>query len=140
MTTANSLFYTIGEAARASGVTAKAIRYYESAGLLPRAPRTSGNYRAYDQRAVETLRFVHRARDLGFSMEGIQTLLSLWNDRSRKSADVKALATTHLAELDAKIAALKSIRNTVSKLAQSCHGDHRPDCPILDDLSRRPRS
>jgi MerR family transcriptional regulator, copper efflux regulator len=134
-----STVYTIGEAARASGVTAKAIRYYESAGLLPPAPRTQGNYRAYDQRAVETLRFVHRARDLGFSMEGIQKLLSLWNDRSRKSSDVKALATAHLAELDAKIVALKGMRNAIAKLAQSCHGDHRPECPILNDLARRPK-
>jgi MerR family transcriptional regulator, copper efflux regulator len=135
--TSNHQDYTIGEAARASGVTAKAIRYYESAGLLPRAPRTAGNYRSYDQRAVETLRFVHRARDLGFSMESIQRLLSLWNDRSRKSADVKALAAAHLADLDAKILALKGMRSTIAKLAQSCHGDHRPDCPILDDLARR---
>jgi MerR family transcriptional regulator, copper efflux regulator len=131
--------FSIGEAARASGVTAKAIRYCESAGLLPRAPRTSGNYRAYDQRAVETLRFLHRARDLGFQLEDIQKLLNLWNDRSRRSADVKALAHAHLAQLDAKIASLKSMRNTIATLAQSCHGDQRPDCPILDDLSRRDR-
>lgn len=134
-----SITYTIGEAARASGVTAKAIRYYESAGLLPPAPRTSGNYRAYDQRAVETLRFVHRARDLGFAVEDIQKLLSLWNDRSRKSSDVKALAAAHLAVLDAKISALNGMRSTIAKLAQSCHGDHQPDCPILDDLARRPK-
>jgi MerR family transcriptional regulator, copper efflux regulator len=133
---ANDIEYTIGEAARASGVTAKAIRYYESAGLLPRAPRTAGNYRSYDLRAVETLRFVHRARDLGFSMEEIQRLLSLWNDTSRRSADVKALAEDHLTVLDAKIAALKGMRKTIAKLAQSCHGNDRPNCPILDDLAR----
>jgi Cu(I)-responsive transcriptional regulator len=130
--------YTIGEAARASGVTAKAIRYYESAGLLPQAPRTQGNYRAYDQRAIETLRFVHRARDLGFTTEDIQRLLSLWNDRTRKSADVKALAAAHIADLDARIAALKGMRSAIATLAQACHGDDRPDCPILDDLARRP--
>ncbi len=140
MTLADDVIMTIGEAARESGVTAKAIRYYESIGLIPKPVRTGGNYRAYDRRAVETLRFVHRARSLGFAMEDVQRLLSLWQDRGRKSKDVRTLAQAHLDELDAKILALESMRHAVAQLVEACHGDHRPDCPILLDLAKGRRA
>jgi Cu(I)-responsive transcriptional regulator len=126
----------IGEAAEKSGVSAKAIRYYESIGLIARAARTRGNYRAYPESAVGTLRFIHRARNLGFQIEDIETLLNLWNDRKRKSAQVKALARNHIAALDAKIAALISMRAAIAALEHACHGDQRPQCPILDELAQ----
>jgi Cu(I)-responsive transcriptional regulator len=125
----------IGTAARASGVSAKMIRYYEEIGLLPQADRTAAGYRVYGPRELHTLRFIRRSRGLGFSMPQIATLLALWQDKGRSSAEVKAIAIDHVAELDAKIAELASIRDTLKQLAGCCHGDDRPDCPILDDLA-----
>ena len=128
-------FHNIGEAAVQSGVSAKMIRYYESLGLLKEARRTAAGYRIYDERDIHTLRFVRRARDLGFSIAGIQRLLALWQNRRRSSADVRRVAQAHVAELERKIAELQSMRRTLVQLVDSCHGDGRPDCPILDDLS-----
>ena len=128
-------FHNIGDAAVQSGVSAKMIRYYESLGLLKEARRTAAGYRIYDERDIHTLRFVRRARDLGFSIAGIQRLLALWQNRRRSSADVRRVAQAHIAELEDKIAALQSMRRTLLQLVESCHGDGRPDCPILDDLS-----
>lgn len=125
----------IGQAAQASGMNAKMIRYYESIGLIGAAERTDAGYRQYADRDVQTLRFIKRARELGFSIDRIRTLLSLWSDRRRKSATVKKLAEQYIAELDADIAKLQSIRAQVQHLAHCCHGDDRPDCPILDDLA-----
>lgn len=125
----------IGQAADASGVTAKMIRYYESIGLILAASRTDSGYRQYTDRDVQTLRFIKRSRDLGFSIERIKTLLGLWEDRGRKSADVKKLARQYIAELDRDIEKLQTIRNELQNLANSCQGDHRPDCPILDELA-----
>jgi MerR family copper efflux transcriptional regulator len=124
----------IGQAAEASGVSAKAIRYYETAGLIAPAGRSEGGYRVYCEHDVRVLRFIRRARDLGFSIERIRRLLDLWHDRARASADVKRLALDHVGEIDAKIAALAAMRDTVQDLANACDGDHRPDCPILRDL------
>ncbi len=124
----------IGEAARASGVSAKMIRYYEQAGLIPRASRTASGYRDYSSRDVHVLRFVRRARDLGFSVAEIDELLQLWRDRSRQSADVKRIALDHVAGLKRKIAELNQMVATLTHLAECCSGDHRPDCPILDRL------
>jgi Cu(I)-responsive transcriptional regulator len=132
----------IGQAAEASGVTAKMIRYYESIGLIAEAGRTGSGYRQYTETEVQTLRFVKRSRDLGFSIARIKTLLGLWEDRGRKSADVKKLARQYIAELDHDIEKLQTIRNQLEHLAHCCHGDNRPDCPILEDLanpSRRAR-
>lgn len=128
----------IGEAARASGVSAKMIRHYESIGLIRPGGRTPAGYRQYQPRDAHLLRFVRRARDLGFSLEQIRQLLSLWNDPDRASADVKHLAEGHIAELDARIAALTEMRTTLVALAQACRGDHRPDCPILQELGDPP--
>ena len=128
-------FYNIGEAARASGVSAKMIRYYESLGLLKEARRTAAGYRIYDSRDIHTLRFVRRSRDLGFSIEEIERLLGLWQTRRRSSADVRRVAQQHLVDLDRRIQELQAIRRTLQELVQHCHGDHRPDCPILDDLA-----
>jgi MerR family copper efflux transcriptional regulator len=125
----------IGQAAEASGVTAKMIRYYESIGLIPTASRTDTGYRQYTDKDVQTLRFIKRSRDLGFSIGRIKTLLGLWEDRGRKSADVKVLAHQYIAELDRDIEKLQTIRNELQNLANSCHGDNRPDCPILDELA-----
>lgn len=125
----------IGRAATRSGVPAKTIRYYEEIGLIPKAARTDGGYRDYDDRDVEMLRFIHRARDLGFPVKDVAALLTLWRDRSRSSADVKKLALDHVADIDVKIEELKSIRRTLTDLATRCHGDERPDCPILEDLA-----
>jgi len=126
---------TIGDAAKASGVSAKMIRHYESIGLLPAAQRTGSGYRVYTEQDLHVLRFVHRARALGFPLEQIKTLLGLWQDRGRASADVRALARGHIAELDRKIADMEAMRRTLMSLADSCHGDARSDCPILDDLA-----
>lgn len=126
----------IGEAAGASGVSAKMIRHYEAHGLIPRAGRTLSGYRTYGGADVHVLRFIRRARDLGFSVKEIKTLLGLWNNRRRASADVKRLATKHISDLDAKIAAMQAMRRALLGLAASCHGDDRPECPILDDLAR----
>jgi Cu(I)-responsive transcriptional regulator len=125
----------IGAAALASGVSAKMLRHYEEIGLVPPPGRTAAGYRVYRPQDIHTLRFVKRARDLGFTMPEIKNLLALWNDRRRASADVKRLATRHAAELERKIAELDAMRRTLLELAQRCHGDHRPDCPILDDLA-----
>ncbi len=125
----------IGEAAQASGVSAKMIRHYESIGLVDTPPRSEGGYRRYDERAVHTLRFVRRARNLGFSLDEIRDLLSLWHDRGRASADVKALTLRHVADLETRIAELAAMRDTLRALAESCSGDDRPDCPILSDMA-----
>ncbi|MGY0778769.1 Cu(I)-responsive transcriptional regulator [Azospirillum argentinense] len=125
---------TIGDAAKASGVNAKLIRYYESIGLIPAAGRTAAGYRVYSSSDVNVLRFVKRARTLGFSIERIQILVGLWQDRSRSSAEVKRVALDHVAELEAKIAELRAMSDTLTHLAHACHGDERPDCPILRDL------
>lgn len=126
---------TIGDAAKASGVSAKMIRHYESIGLIDAARRTDRGYRLYSGQDVHVLRFVHRARELGFSLEQIGVLLSLWQDKSRASADVRALARSHITALDRKIAEMQAMRRTLESLAASCHGDARSDCPILDDLA-----
>ena len=125
----------IGEAAKASGVTPKMIRHYEDNGLIPRTQRTLSGYRVYAAKDVHMLRFIRRARDLGFSLAEIKALLGLWGNRRRASADVKELALKHVGELDAKIAEMQAMRRTLVDLAEHCHGDHRPDCPILDDLA-----
>jgi Cu(I)-responsive transcriptional regulator len=127
----------IGEAARASGVSAKMIRYYESTGLIVPAQRTDGGYRAYGPDDIHVLRFVRRARDLGFSMADITRLLGLWRDRSRASADVKRIALDQVAELRRKIVEMQEMAGTLERLAAHCHGDDRPDCPIMDDLSAK---
>ncbi len=131
----------IGQAADASGINAKMIRYYEGIDLIGQANRNDSGYRQYSDREVQTLRFIKRARDLGFSLERIKTLLGLWQDRSRKSADVKKLAKVYIAELDDDIRKLQTIRDQLAQLASTCHGDQRPDCPIIDDLAAlgRPR-
>lgn len=128
----------IGQAADASGVTAKMVRYYESIGLIAAANRTDSNYRQYNESDVQTLRFIKRSRDLGFSLARIKALLSLWQDRSRHSADVKDLAQRYIAELDEDIAKLQSIREQMRKLAKNCHGNSHPECPILDELAQPP--
>jgi Cu(I)-responsive transcriptional regulator len=124
----------IGEAASASGVSAKMIRYYEQIGLIPAAGRTGSGYRVYAARDVQMLRFIRRARDLGFQVEAIGELLALWRDRSRHSADVKRLAEDQIAGLRRRIAEMEGMVATLEHLAQGCSGDDRPDCPILDDL------
>lgn len=128
----------IGEAARASGVSAKMIRYYEATGLIPAAGRTASGYRSYGSREVQTLRFIRRARDLGFPVERIADLLALWSDRSRHSADVKRLATEQIAGLRRRIAEMEAMVATLGHLADCCAGDARPDCPILTDLETAP--
>ena len=125
----------IGEAANASGVSAKMIRHYEENGLIPKAGRTGSGYRLYSESDVHTLRFVRRARDLGFPVKRIEELLSLWRNRRRESARVKALAQAHIAELDQRIREMTEMRRTLEHLAEACHGDDRPDCPILEGLS-----
>jgi Cu(I)-responsive transcriptional regulator len=125
----------IGRAADASGVSAKMIRHYEAVGLLPAAGRTVAGYRIYRDGDVHTLRFIRRARDLGFSMKEIAALLGLWHNRSRASGDVKKLAARHMRQLDEKIGELQAMRETLAHLSQHCHGDERPDCPILADLA-----
>ena len=125
----------IGDAARASGVTAKMIRHYESIGLLKAPRRTEAGYRQYGESDVRVLQFIHRGRALGFSLDQIRDLLALWEDKHRASADVRALAQAHIAELDRKIAEMAAMRRTLESLAATCHGDARSDCPILDDLA-----
>ena len=132
--TAPSNPLNIGQAAEASGVSAKMIRHYEDIGLIPKVARTQAGYRLYREADVHNLRFIRRARDLGFSMKEIKTLLGLWDNRRRASADVKRLAMKHVEELDARIAEMQAVRRTLAQLAHDCHGDNRPECPILDDL------
>ena len=126
---------TIGKAARDSGVSAKMIRHYESLGLLRQPKRTDAGYRIYDENDVHTLRFVRRGRDLGFSIREIKDLLSLWRNRQRSSADVRAIAQRHIADLESKILELQTMRRTLEELVRHCHGNHRPACPILEDLA-----
>jgi Cu(I)-responsive transcriptional regulator len=125
----------IGQAAHASGVSAKMIRYYEQIGLVTPAERTDSNYRSFDARNVNELRFIRRARSLGFSVEEIAGLLSLWRDRDRPSRDVKAIAEAHVADLQTRIAEMQAMADTLRHLSHCCAGDDRPDCPILADLA-----
>jgi MerR family copper efflux transcriptional regulator len=124
----------IGQAAAAAAMNAKMVRHYESIGLIGRAQRSESGYRQYTDSDVHTLRFIKRSRRLGFSMKDIRLLLALWHDRQRPSSEVKALALTHIGQLDAKIAELQGMRDTLHHLAKHCQGDHRPNCPILEDL------
>lgn len=128
----------IGEASARTGVSAKMIRYYESIGLIAPASRTAAQYRVYAEDDIHTLRFIRRARDLGFSLEETRALLALWRDRSRASADVKTLAMAHIRDLEAKAAELQAMADTLRHLAAHCHGDHRPDCPILSGFAAQP--
>jgi MerR family copper efflux transcriptional regulator len=130
----SSLRFNIGEAALRSGVSAKMVRHYESLGLLPEVARTEAGYRLYGERQVHSLRFIRRARDLGFSMAEITALMALWHDPRRASSSVKRIATAHIADLDRRMAELAQMRQTLHKLADCCRGDNRPDCPILEDL------
>ena len=125
----------IGEAAKASGVSAKMIRHYEGVGLVAEANRTDAGYRQYDAKDVGTLRFVRHSRDLGFSLEQIRELLGLWQNRRRPSSSVKRIASEHVAALDAKMAEMATMRKTLRHLVHCCHGDDRPDCPILESLA-----
>jgi MerR family transcriptional regulator, copper efflux regulator len=125
----------IGAAAAASGVTAKMIRHYESIGLLPPAERRPNDYRDYGEREVHELRFIKRARRLGFSMDEIGALLALWRDRDRPSRDVRRIAEAHVGDLEARIAEMQAMAKTLRELMHKCHGDDRPDCPILEDLA-----
>lgn len=126
----------IGEAARRSGVSPKMVRHYESLGLLPDVPRTDAGYRQYTDREVHTLRFIRRARDLGFSMAEIGELLKLWQNQRRSSANVKKIAQQHLADIDARMAEMAAMRKTLQHLVHCCSGDERPDCPILEELAQ----
>jgi MerR family gold-responsive transcriptional activator of gol and ges genes len=128
----------IGEAAAASGVSAKMIRHYEETGLIPPAGRTGSGYRTYGPKEVQVLRFVRRARDLGFPMEKVADLLALWRDRDRASADVKRLAEDQIAALEARIREMEAMKATLAHLVHACAGDMRPDCPILEDLGGQP--
>ena len=125
----------IGQASKQSGVSQRMIRHYEEIGLVPKAARRESGYRDYDDKDVHTLRFIRRARDLGFPIDEIGKLLALWQDRSRASADVKALAMARAEELKRKERELREMRRSLEELARNCHGDGRPDCPILEDLA-----
>jgi MerR family copper efflux transcriptional regulator len=125
----------IGAAAGASGVTAKMIRHYEAIGLLRPAPRRPNDYRDYGERDVHELRFIKRARRLGFSMDEIGALLMLWRDRARPSREVRRIAEAHVGDLEARIVEMQAMAKTLRELVRACHGDDRPDCPILDDLA-----
>jgi MerR family transcriptional regulator, copper efflux regulator len=126
--------FNIGEAAARSGVSAKMVRHYELLGLLPRVARTDAGYRQYGEAEVHTLRFIRRARDLGFGMGEIGELLKLWNNRRRSSSDVKRIAMKHVGDLERRLAEMAAMKRTLERLAACCHGDARPDCPILDEL------
>ncbi len=127
--------FNIGQAATQSGVSAKMIRHYESLGLLPTVHRTDAGYRQYGEKEVHTLRFIRRARTLGFSMAEIADLLKLWQNKRRASADVKRIALAHVADLERRIAEMEAMRQTLQQLAQCCQGNQRPDCPILSELA-----
>ena len=127
--------FNIGEAAARSGVSAKMIRHYETLSLLPKVGRTTSGYRQYGLKEVHTLRFIRRARALGFSMVEIAALLKLWQNRRRASADVKRIALSHVADLDRRMGEMAAMKRTLETLAACCHGDDRPDCPILDELA-----
>ena len=126
----------IGEAAKASGVSAKMIRYYESIGLVPAANRTVSGYRVYSETEIQILRFIRRSRDLGFPVEKIEELLALWRDRSRQSAEVKRIALEQIDNLRRKVEEMQGMIDTLRHLAVACCGDHRPECPILADLGQ----
>ena len=126
----------IGSVAERSGVSARTIRYYESIGLIPPAARSDNGYRDYGRSDVDRLRFIQRARRLGFSVKDVSNLLTLWHDKHRASGDVKALALRHIEEVKSHIAELESLRRTLIHLTDRCHGDDRPDCPILEDLAK----
>jgi MerR family transcriptional regulator, copper efflux regulator len=126
----------IGEAAAASGVSAKMIRHYEAIGLIGKATRTMSGYRVYSDHDVHTLSFIRRARDLGFSVPQIRDLLALWRDQGRASADVKRIALEHVEALRAKMREIEAITGTLMHLAETCHGDDRPDCPIIRGLAQ----
>lgn len=125
----------IGQASAASGVSSKMIRHYEELGLLPAAKRTDAGYRQYDDAAVQALKFVRHSRDLGFSTDQIRALLGLWHDRARPSREVRALAQAHLDELDQKIREIQAMKSTLESLVHCCHGDDRPECPIIESLA-----
>ncbi len=125
----------IGEAAKVSGISTKMIRHYETLGIIPKAARSDAGYRKYSDSDINILKFVKRARGLGFSMKEIKKLVNLWRNRSRASADVKALAIQHIQQMEQKIEELQAMTRTLKHLAKSCHGDHRPDCPILDGIN-----
>ena len=127
--------YTVGEAAEATGVSAKMIRHYEEIGVMPAPQRAANGYRSFSDTDVRTLRFIRRARDLGFTIEQIRRLVALWRDRSRSSAEVKRIALGHIDELDRKLRETRAMRDELAYLAEHCHGDERPECPILDDLA-----
>ena len=127
----------IGELSKASGVSAKLIRHYESIGLISKASRNVSGYRQYSENDIHILRFVKRGRILGFPMKEIKQLLGLWNNKKRSSKDVKALAVAHLRVLENKIIELQEMADTLRHLSKNCHGDHRPDCPIIENLERK---
>jgi len=129
----------IGTVAEQSGVPTKTIRYYESIGLIQQARRTGSGYRVYGEHDIQTLRFIQRARGLGFSVQDVAGLLALWQDTDRASSQVKSLAESHRTKIDRKIAELRGMRATLDHLIAQCHGDERPDCPILDDLAGETR-
>ena len=128
-------YVNIGQASKASGVSAKMIRHYEEVGLIAPASRTDSGYRQYNEAEVHSLRFIRHARDLGFSIAQIGELVGLWQNRRRSSSRVKALALAHVAELERKVASLQAMKDTLQHLALCCHGDERPECPILDRLA-----
>jgi Cu(I)-responsive transcriptional regulator len=129
------MIMNIGEASKASGVSAKMIRHYEAIGLVEAAKRSDAGYRIYSTQDVQVLQFVHRGRELGFSLDQIKALLTLWLDKGRASKDVRALAREHIVALDRRIADMQAMKRTLEKLSSACHGDDRPECPILDDLA-----
>lgn len=131
---------SIGQAAELSGISAKMVRHYESLGLLPRVARTDSGYRQYSEADVHTLRFIKRSRDLGFSMAEIAELVALWQNRRRASASVKRIAQQHVADLAQRIEAMQAMQRTLNQLLHHCHGDERPECPILDDLAHHAAS
>ena len=128
--------FNIGEAARLSGVSAKMVRHYESLGLLPAVLRTDSGYRQYTEREIHTLRFIKRSRDLGFSMAEIAELLKLWQNRRRSSSEVRRIAIRQVAELEHRMAEMEAMKRTLEHLVACCQDDHRPDCPILDELGK----